>query len=671
MKGGTLMKSIKTKLILYISLLILAIITVLGVLSLLLSSNALMNTADKTMPAISVEGAKVVESRIKEQLQITEQISRNKTLIDNTLTLDQKIASLNEDVTRFDYLKIGIADLNGDSKYTNSTSSNVGDRDYFKKALSGKIAISDPLISKSENKLIVCYAAPIKDTNNNIVGVLVAIKDGQNISSLTDDITFGETGKAFMLSSTGVKISHYNKTLVAEMDNDLENIKEDSDLTEVVELEKKMINGEEGTGKYTYAGEKKYLAYSPVPGTTWSLGVVVEESEILSELDGLRTLIVILSFAFVVLAIISVYFIASSLIKRIRLATEYISTMASGDFTQEISQKRIDVKDEIGTMVQSLQTMQNSIKAMLLSVIHNSTQIETDSQNLASVSEEMSSSSESVTYAVQDVTIGTSSQAEDLAKVTEVLNGFGNKLDGITNSIKDVDISSKGIRTLANNSNSQMKNLAESISDTTNTFRDFEVKIVKSGENISKINEITNLINSISEQTNLLALNAAIEAARAGESGRGFSVVADEIRKLAEQSKESATSISELIGSIYEENEIMITTSKAVSEDFNKQNLVIAKTLASFNSISTAIDEIIPKIEHINSATLTINDQKSDIINRVESTAAVAEETSAATEEISASSQEMNGAAEEVAQSAKNLETRTKDMMDEVNKFKL
>ena len=455
------------------------------------------------------------------------------------------------------------------------------------------------------------------------------------------------------------------------MDNDLVNIKENSDLTEVVELEKKMINGEEGTGKYTYGGLEKYIAYSSVPGTTWSLGVVVDQSEILSELDGLRTLIFISSFVFIVLAIIFVYFIANSLVKRIRLATNYISTMSSGDFTQEISQNHLTMKDEIGIMIHSLLTMQNSIKEMLSSVINNSNQIEADSQNLASVSEQMSSSSESVTYAVQDVTAGASSQADDLVKVAEVLNGFGNNLDAITNSIKDVDISSKGIMTLANNSNGQMKNLAESISETTNTFRDFEVKIVKSGENISKINEITNLINSISEQTNLLALNAAIEAARAGESGRGFSVVADEIRKLAEQSKESASSISELIGSIYTENEEMITTSKAVSEDFNNQNLVITETLASFNSISKAIDDVIPKIENITKATLTINSQKSDIINRVESTAAVAEETSAATEEISASSEEMNGASQEVALSAKNLETRTREMMNEVKKFKL
>jgi len=489
------MKSIKTKLILYISLVILAIITVLGVLSLKLSSNALMNTADKTMPAISEEGAKVVESRIKEQLQIVEQMSRSRELLDTNLNLDQKIAFLNGDVSRFDYLKIGIAQLNGDSKYTNATASNIADRDYFKKALSGEIAVSDPIMSKSENKLIVSYAAPIKDVNNNIVAVIVAIKDGTSISSLTDDITFGETGKAFMLSSTGVKIAHYNNDLVTKMDNDLVNVKEDSGLTEVVALEQKMINGEKGTGKYTYDGIEKYLAYSPVPGTTWSLAVVVEQSEVLSELDGLKTLIFALSAIFIVVAIISVYFIANSIIKRIRLATEYISTMASGDFTLEISKNHLDTKDEIGTMIQSLDTMQNSIKGMLLSVINNSTQIEADSQNLASVSEEMSSSSESVTFAVQDVTAGTSSQADDLTQVTQVLNGFGNNLDAITTSIKDVDISSKGIMTLANNSNVQMKSLAESISETTNTFRDFEVKIVKSGENISKINEITNLIN--------------------------------------------------------------------------------------------------------------------------------------------------------------------------------
>ena len=225
--------------------------------------------------------------------------------------------------------------------------------------------------------------------------------------------------------------------------------------------------------------------------------------------------------------------------------------------------------------------------------------------------------------------------------------------------------------TLAGESSGQIHKLSQSISDTTNTFKNFETKITESGKNISKINEITGLINSISEQTNLLALNAAIEAARAGEAGKGFSVVADEIRQLAEQSRDSSNNISKLIADIYNQNKVMVNTAAEVGNDLNKQTSVIDNTLNSYNDIIKAVNEIIPKIEEITNAASDINERKNAILTKVESASAVAEETSGATEEISASSEEMNSSSVEVSNAANNLVSSTKEMRSQVKKFKL
>lgn len=664
------MKSIKLKLIAAVEVLIFVIIVSLSIISVKISTDALTNTANKTMPEIAKQGANVVSSRVKEQLSIIEAISTRDIIVNSEKTNVEKFESLKDEIKKYNYIKMGITDLQGNCVYSNGTSADLSDRDYIKKALSGKLAVSDPLISSTEHILVVVYAAPIIE-NGKIVGVISATKDGNEISSISNDVKFGTTGKCFMISNNGVKIAHYNNDLVANKDNDLENVKNDNSLTDIVAIEKRMINGEQGSGTCSYQNDVKYISFAPVPNTTWSLAIEVSKGEVLSEVSALQKVIIIFAIVFIILALVFVYFISNKFVERIKISINYISTMANGDFSNVISDKHLSSKDEIGLMTNAIKTMQQSVKDMLKLIIDNSTKIDMDSKNLASVSNEMTSSSESVTLAVQEVAKGTTSQADDLMTINQTLNDFVGNLERIIESIKDVDTSAKRIVRLSENSNSRMHELVTSIENTTNTFKAFEVQITNSEKNIGEITEITALINSISNQTNLLALNAAIEAARAGESGKGFAIVAEEIRRLAEQSNDSANKIGQLIGNIYNENKAMVNTTKVVSNDFSKQTEVIDDALSSFNSISEAINEIIPKIKNINDSTTEINDKKDEIISKVESTSAIAEETSAASEEITASSEEMNSSAEEVAEAAGNLEIRTKEMMEYVKRFKL
>ncbi|OPJ63976.1 methyl-accepting chemotaxis protein [Clostridium oryzae] len=664
------MKSIKAKMLVFIECMVIIIILGLGIISLILSSNALTNNTDKIMPAVAKQGANIVASRIKEQLSIIEIIASSSSLTNTKNTISEKISSLKYYSEKYKYNTMGIVDLNGNATYTNSDPKNISDREFFQKAVKGEVNVSDTLVSKLDGSIVIVYASPIK-VNGKVTSVLIGVRDGNDISFITDEITFGKTGKSFMITKDGTKVAHYNKNLVLKMDNDLENVKKDAKLKDLVTLEKRMINRENGSGSYSYNGKSKYLAFSPVFGTNWSLAVVVELSEIQSQTNILIKYMLIFALLFLALSSAIVYAISNSIGKNIKIAANYITTMAAGDFSKPILETHLKFKDEIGIMIKSINTMQESIKSMVKSIVDTSTRIDEDSQNLSAVSEQMSASSSSVALAVQEVTKGASTQAGDLVRITETLNNFSDNLDKITDDIADIGVNSQDIMNLADESNNNMQNLSKSVNDMTTAFKGFEAAIINSSKNIGKIHEITDLINSISEQTNLLALNAAIEAARAGEAGKGFTVVADEIRKLAEQSKDSANSISNLVTTIYTENDSMTSTSKLVSSGFNNQTEVVSNAIASFNYIIEAINNILPKIKSVDHAIADVNKQKSDIIIKVESAASIAEETSAATEEISASSEEMSSSSQEVANSSNSLAQMTKEMMNEVNKFKL
>lgn len=664
------MKSIRTKLILFTVALVFAVITGVSVLSILSAQTALKKTAEKTMEAMVEQGAEVVESKINWQLSVLETLAQNEFLTDDTLSNEEKLARYAAAIEKNGYLKMGIVDLEGNAIFSNGTNSNVADRDYFAKATKGEANASDPLMSKSEGIIVEIYAVPVIK-GGQVTGVLTAIKDGSEISNIVNAITFGDTGKAFMLNKDGVKIAHYNQELVNKQDNDIENVKENPDLKSLVELEKKMVAGEAGSGNYYYTGVDKFMAYTPVGDTGWSLGVTIENSELLSELTWLTAVCIVLAVIFLIISSVLIFIISGSITKGIKLAVNYMKPIAQGDFTVKISEKHLRIKDEVGQMLNGLDSMQESLKEMLGLVIVNSTQIDEDAESLSAVSQEMSASTNVMTNSIQEVARGTISQTDALAEITEGISVFGSNIDRITADIKKVDGNAGEIFNSSQESNEKMQSLAKSVNDLNVAFSKFEGGIANLNQNISKINEITNLINSISEQTNLLSLNAAIEAARAGESGKGFAVVAEEIRKLAEQSRASAVNISVLIDDIQKEGETMMETAGFVSSEFTNQSSAIESTLISFHAIIEAVNEILPKIDRVNQSANSINSEKNDIMSRIEEISAVSEETSASSEEISASTEEIAKSTEDVAASAVNLGNRTKEMRQAVSRFKI
>lgn len=382
---------------------------------------------------------------------------------------------------------------------------------------------------------------------------------------------------------------------------------------------------------------------------------------------SLRVFFILLSLVIVIFSFIS-YVVIKIIKASSNEMNEKLKTLATGDFTVKLE---TDSKNEFGEMKSTLSKMVQDISNMIKIVKGNSETIDSQAKSLSSISNEMSLSSENVTNAIQDVAQGTNAQSGDLVEITNILNSFGERINEIVKSIENVEITSNSIGDMAKESNSDMESLMQSIATVNDSFKDLIYKVDSLGNNIDKINEITNLINSIAGQTNLLALNASIEAARAGEQGKGFAVVAEEIRKLAEQSKASSQNIYMLINNTKNDKNVMIENTQIMSSELNDQVTVINSTISSFKKIVYAIHEIAPKIRAINMSAGGINSEKNSILQKIEQASAVSQEVSASSEEIVASTEELYASTEEVSSSAERLSSRTKEMMEQVDKFKL
>ena len=440
-----------------------------------------------------------------------------------------------------------------------------------------------------------------------------------------------------------------------------------------IEVSNKVLkNGEVFTGEVEVIGNTYEAKYVPIKDSNnkiiGMLFLGVEKSVINSEVFNLMSQIGLIILCVIIVAIIISIIFANSITKNVGKIVTSLNKISKGDLT-EVCEVR--TRDETGFIAESLNNMSKNVATLVNEIKQNYFNLQENAENLSSVSEVMSLSSEQVSSSIQDVAGGASNQAKDLIEITSIVSDFSQGLEKIIMSIRDTEANSKSIEGMASKSNKEMNYVIDSLNNTSNSFKDFMGKISKLGEGIAQINEITTFINTIADQTNLLALNAAIEAARVGEEGRGFAVVSDEIRKLAEQTKISSKNINDLIGNISKDSKDLIESSGNMDRELNDQVSVINTTVGSFKRIIKSVNDIIPMIDEANKSAIVVNKQQDFIIEKVGETSSIAEEVSASSEEIAASAEEMSASTQEVNATAKTLMDMTLKIRNLVDKFKV
>lgn len=354
----------------------------------------------------------------------------------------------------------------------------------------------------------------------------------------------------------------------------------------------------------------------------------------------------------------------------IKYVEESLNKFANGDFSlSAIPSSKLN--GEIGEIRKHIDDTISRLKDYVTSVQSSSNNIGNIFKTLKSTSKQMTGAANEVSSSIQEVAKGASSQAEEIMEVVKLLSNFKNELDEVQNKISNVNSKTKDAHEKATYGKDQMDILMKSIDHIKENFGIVSTKVQNLSSTVSKIGSITDVINGISEQTNLLSLNASIEAARAGEAGRGFTVVAGEVRKLAEESKNSSQEIMQLVKSISTETEGVIQASDEVQTLLDKENQVAKNTYASFSAITGSVEEIEPYIKDTYSTMGNVLKERDTVIGKIETVSSAAEQVSASSQQISSSSEELLASTEEVSSLSEKTNGEVESLVKQINKFKV
>ncbi|WP_226669976.1 methyl-accepting chemotaxis protein [Metabacillus litoralis] len=369
----------------------------------------------------------------------------------------------------------------------------------------------------------------------------------------------------------------------------------------------------------------------------------------------------------IILGVIIAFFVNRMIKKALNNVIHMATEISNGNLLVEESE--YVSKDEIGQLSVAINSMLYNLRDMIKSITHVSGTVSGQSGELTQSSNEVKEGSNQVAVTMQELSAGAESQAHEAAELADTMSGFVDKIkesNSFGETIVFSAVSAQGLteegRRLMESSISQM--------DKINSIVKVSVDKVKHLDTQSKeISNLVGVIQSIAEQTNLLALNAAIEAARAGEHGKGFAVVASEVRKLAEQVTLSVSDITGIVANIQtESNNVVLSLEEGYSE-VEKGTSDIQTTGKTFDEIHQAITEVVDKIQGVAMRLSDIDNECGRMNNSISNIASISEESAAGIEQTSASIQQTSTSMEEIAVSAERLAKLSENLNGLVKKF--
>ena len=368
---------------------------------------------------------------------------------------------------------------------------------------------------------------------------------------------------------------------------------------------------------------------------------------------------------------ITLAYVVRSISKALNKAVNHLNRLSEKDFSLPIDPKMLKRSDEVGLLYQSMDVMQKNITEILNEVSRLTHIVDESSDLLSTNSSNIAFHSEKVVASSQEITVSTTTQAEDLVEIDEAVGILSNRLKSISNSTVMMNDQALEIDRISNESQASMKQVTHSIHNFNDEFKNYAQEIHSFKQHVEQINQITDVIETIARQTNLLALNAAIEAARAGDAGKGFSVVAEEIRHLAEQSQVSAQDISKIIDFLSENTHKLTEGTTVIANSLTEQTQSIEQSIDVFQEIVVAIHDMMPQIQTVHEDTSMVNAQGVMIQEKINHSSCIAQNISAACEEVASSTEEINVVIEEFEQTASTLSELTHQLTSQVDSFKL
>ena len=521
-----------------------------------------------------------------------------------------------------------------------------------------------PVISQATGKIIVNSVTLIKDNNGNYqAGILAAIYV-QSVQDKVQSLKLGERGYSLLTSQDGTYIVHPDEQAIMK-----NNIANDPDKA-IAELGNKMLSGTEGVYRFiNNNGDKMIAFYNPVKSTGWGMATLAYEDELLAPVNTMMKIMIGLSILMLILIAAGILITVNKVMAPLNIMMNEVHNLASGDFRKR--NLKFEADDELGLLANALAEMKRAVSNVMKSVSDNAHSLLSSAEQLNSTTDQSALAANQVAQSIVKVAEGTNLQMTAVNATSEAIDSLNETIKTIATDADNAAVQSRSASDVAREGGKTLEEAIEQIKAIETSSKQTTIAVTKLGESSKEIGQIVDTISGIAEQTNLLALNAAIEAARAGEQGRGFAVVADEVRKLAESSREAAQKISDLISISQTDTAKAISDMEKGSEDVRVGTEKIISMGDALRKIIDIVEQVSAQVQEISKAIRSMASSGEEIVGHIRNIETSSRTSAEEAETVSAATQEQTASVHEIANAATSLAHMANELQKEVQRFKL
>ena len=598
--------SIRNKMITSFAVFAVSILTIVYIVAIYFASVSLLNNTEYFLKELVKSSSKVLDERSQALFGKLEAFSNLPLIQDDTVSYQEKIELFKNEIQmqkQRGWLSFGISGLDGMLYRTDNTVEKVASADWFQSARKGKYIITEPSQSATDRRYIFIVAIPMRDLQGKIIGVINATILGDALSNLISDIIVGETGTAYLVSSSGTVLGNRRpEILYKSIYNEIIG----SDTSAFAKFLKQALASHKSSVNVSEIKGVEYIsAVASMRYADWTLLLTAPISEFMAEnVTNLIKTFIIIALCQLIIAIALGVLIARNITRPINHVIAALKNIAQGegDLTIELPASGKDETSVLSSYFnQTILKLKNSIQ-----------KVGADSREMKSVGSDLESNMMSVSEVVSNITAGIEDLKKRFVEQEESVSGTAAAIEHIIKTLRGLDESIGQQAAMITESSTSFDKMSHSIDtvgenvvETREAIRNLSAATNDGRETLAKANEVSQriseasgdlieagaVIENIASQTNLLAMNAAIEAAHAGEAGKGFAVVASEIRKLAEESSAQGKKISITLKNLSAEIKALADSASGAVEKFNIISGYSKGLSSSIEGVVQAMDE--------------------------------------------------------------------------------